>query len=580
MEEELEPEEGSEPGAIEAPTPVLLRQCTVLVVQAEGPSFPDEDFPVGCFEVPAADSDPSSIAIVVVAELDHRLVVCVPFHSWHRIVNKRVLPPRALVKPVLLELPCVDRADTDTEVSSFKFWLGILAPEFEDYIVFDAVLDLGEFDYKFVPDSPYTVPIAASLVEAFDRHFGFASATSGAGTAPAAPLPGSSLDARLQALEKSVASLADSLKKSTAPSNRPPAIKTPGSAPCPPPGLATTAGAIGIDQGVLQAAQQAGIPDEHIVQMSQLLARGKPKLTDLPAPRVKIASEALGPLSESESEAEDDGDPAVDGPSKAESKTLAAAVSKLTLIAGHLTKQRAKSKSLDALLDGVGSGSSETAGVGGTRKYAAALRALRRALASQPDEISKIVEDNMRSDFNLHGQVPGSAAVQMTARAWLEMRSRVQNFQTPVRLLWGIAGALDCLIQQRPSEARARLGLLLAQGDQLSIDRGSWILASEISLEDPPPLSSFALHPLPQDNEAPYTKLVDGRWVDLFLQKLNDYENLADKKRKLGARKAALMVPPDAVPTPKPRANPKKGVGKGKSKQEGNGGADGGEMPQ
>ena len=209
MEEELEPEEGSEPGAVEAPTPVLLRQCTVLVVQAEGPSFPDEDFPVGCFEVPAADSDPSSIAIVVVAELDHRLVVCVPFHSWHRIVNKRVLPPRALVKPVLLELPCVDRADTDTEVSSFKFWLGILAPEFEDYIVFDAVLDLGEFDYKFVPDSPYTVPIAASLVEAFDRHFGFASATSGTGTAPAAPLPGSSLDARLQALEKSVASLAE-----------------------------------------------------------------------------------------------------------------------------------------------------------------------------------------------------------------------------------------------------------------------------------------------------------------------------------------------------------------------------------
>ena len=143
MEEDPEPEGGSETGAVEAPTPVLLRQCTVLVVQEEGPSFPDEDFPVGCFEIPAADSsDPSSVAIVVVAELDHRLVVCVPYHSWHRILNKRVLPPRALAKPVLLELPCTDRADSDTEVASFKFWLGILAPEFEDYIVFDAALTL------------------------------------------------------------------------------------------------------------------------------------------------------------------------------------------------------------------------------------------------------------------------------------------------------------------------------------------------------------------------------------------------------------------------------------------------------
>ena len=576
---EEEEEHPSETGEPEAPPPVLLRQCTVLISQEGGPSLTDDDFPVGCFEIPATDStDPATVAIVLVAELDHRLVACIPFQCWHRVLNKRVLPPKALIKPLVLELPFVDRADAEAAVSHQKCWLGVLAPEFEDYVVFEASLDLADVDYKFLPGAPYCAPLAASLVEAFERHFGFVSATSGGGVggavpskSTAAPLPGSTLDTRLQALENSVAAIAESLKQQTGAPSRPSALKKPVE-PCPPPGLALPTKSGGLDADVLRAAQLAGIPEDHIMQMSQLIARGKPKLSDLPAQRARKTTS--GPLSESEdSSGEEEGDAEQSAGAQTESKTLAAAVSKLTKIAGHLTEQRTKSKSLEALLDGVGSGNTETAGLGGTRKYAAALRALRKAVPSQPAEISKILEGNMRNDFNLQGQVPGSAAVQLTARAWLEMRSKVQNFQTPVRLLWGIAGALDCLIQQRPEEARARLGLLLAMGDQLSIDRGSWLLAAEISLEDPPPLSSFSHHVLPQDNEAPYTKLVDGRWIDLFLQKLNDYENLADKKRKLAARK---NIPPNPDPPVKP---PKKGNGKGKTKQEGSGGAEGGDVP-
>lgn len=302
--------------------------------------------------------------------------------------------------------------------------------------------------------------------------------------------------------------------------------------------------------------------------MASLVAKGRPKLSDVP---VKTRPRKATVLSESEEEVDTESEEKEDGtPVDA---TLVTAVSKLTKIAEHLGAKKKKEKGLEAVLDGVGSGHSESSGIAGPRKYAAALRALRRALVHQPKELYESIEQRMEEDFNLQGQVPGSAAVQLTARAWLEMRSRVQNFQTPVRLLWSIGGILDCLRAQKYSEARARACLALAMGDQLSIDRGSWLVAGEMSLEDAPPLGSFSQHPLPQEHEAPFTKLVDGRWIDLIVQKLQDYESLAEKKRRLGAKGAAPSNPQgppaakgDAKGDPKrrPKASPKgKGAGGG-----------------
>ena len=67
----------------------------------------------------------------------------------------------------------------------------------------------------------------------------------------------------------------------------------------------------------------------------------------------------------------------------------------------------------------------------------------------------------MEQDFILKAQMPGSPSVPVSARGWLEARSKVQNFQTPVTFLWGIAGLLDCLQDNRVAEARARACLLL-----------------------------------------------------------------------------------------------------------------------
>ena len=84
----------------------------------------------------------------------------------------------------------------------------------------------------------------------------------------------------------------------------------------------------------------------------------------------------------------------------------------------------------------------------------------------------------------------------------------------------------------------------LCQGDQLSIDKGLWTVAAELSLEDSPPFSSFATHTLPTETEAPHTKLVDGRWMDLILHRLSSYDLLTEKKKKLGAKK--FLPPPGA----------------------------------
>ena len=46
------------------------------------------------------------------------------------------------------------------------------------------------------------------------------------------------------------------------------------------------------------------------------------------------------------------------------------------------------------------------------------------------------IERNMEEDFQVRIQMPGSAPVQVSARAWLELRSRAQGFPTPVRLHW------------------------------------------------------------------------------------------------------------------------------------------------
>lgn len=561
-------------GAQPVPRGVQLRQCTVVTGERRQP---DPDFPVGNFEIESDEGiAPTLCAIIAVAEIEGKVACAVPASAWHRKVAKRILPLGAIEKAVSVTVDFVDRSKAEGEdpsAGSAKVWFAYLARAFEESMVFEAEDEEIELDILFDPAGAFVLPTAESLVAAAELHFHFVSAAS---EVPAAEAAAPGVDQRLAELEKSVSAIAQNLKDLvgakagavSAKAKPAAAPKAQSCAPQAPPGLgAAESGYPGADPEVVRAARAAGVPEAQIAEMVRVVTRGRPKLADLPAKTKK--AKVPNPLSESEDEVpeEEVGDAAA-----VAQDPIATAVTKLTQIASQLVGDKKKDKSLDALLDGAGTaGSTEASSVPSSRKYAAVLRALRSALRTQPQAIYQVVEQNMEADFMVRNQMPGSAPVGVSARAWLEMRSRVQGFQTPVRLLWGVAGVLDALRSNAVGEARARCCLLLAQGDQLSIDKSNWVVASEMSLEDSPPMAAFHAHTLPAETEPPYTKLVDSRWMELFLAKLADYDSLNEKKRKLSYKKPAVQQ--DAAgQTQKPdRPNPKaKAKGKGRGKASGN----------
>lgn len=570
--------------------PVQLRRCAVLFGTDPENPVPDPDYPIGVLELVDEEVGvTATVAVASICEIDNRVLVAVPFEAWHRLLAKRRLPPDTFLKATPVTLGFCDRASSSSEIlDQRKCWLGFPSPLGEQLAKYEDGEVAVEPDVSFDPTSPSVLPEAYQLVAAAEHHFIYASATSGQAEASSRKAPKAAVEDRLSILEATLQEVASGLKQLTE-AKRPSALKQPAvtfsgppivvdptSGPCGfPPGLTRppVVGVGALDADVVQSARAAGVPEDHIAEMARLAMRGKTKLQGLPAPRSRARS-SQNPLSESEDEEveqeEDQG-----GASGTEPTQLVAAVTQLTKIASHLTNQKKKGQTLDALLDGAGSASTSEGGIpSGSRRYAVALKALRRTLTKNPQEIYQAIEKNMETDFLMRTPAPGSSAVAVNSRAWLEMRSRVQNFATPLRLLWGIAGVLDCLRDGLVSEARARCCLLLAAGDQLSIDRGSWLVSQEILLEEGPPVAAFSQHVLPTDTEPPHTRLIDGRWVDLFLQKISDYDALAEKKKKLGAKRYG--APGADSPAISDKGKGEKGKGKGKGrKSQGGGSADG-----
>ena len=100
----------------------------------------------------------------------------------------------------------------------------------------------------------------------------------------------------------------------------------------------------------------------------------------------------------------------------------------------------------------------------------------------------------------------------------------------------GCCGKLDSLIAGDVSRARARCALLLLQLDQASIDRGSWGLASELSLEGLPPYSALAAHtgPLVSEGEQPFSKILDPRWAEICLAYLKEQDDYLLRRKNIG----------------------------------------------
>ena len=166
-------------------------------------------------------------------------------------------------------------------------------------------------------------------------------------------------------------------------------------------------------------------------EMSRLLGKQGGKLGDLPGNKGARRAK-LKPKDELEDEdsfpktVADDEPPTLQNP-------IEIAVSKLTEIAGQLAAQKKKEGSLEALLDGGGSGSAEGISSGGAAaRNAAALRALKESVGQRPEELVKILERNLEADFNTQTCLPGSSTVPVSCRAWLELRSKIQNYPSTI----------------------------------------------------------------------------------------------------------------------------------------------------
>lgn len=229
---------------------------------------------------------------------------------------------------------------------------------------------------------------------------------------------------------------------------------------------------------------------ESLIAQNQKAARAK-DLVDRPR---------TDPLSEDDVvDPEIDGEPlGEEGGSAEQTSGVDAALVKLTSILQLLTddkQKKATASKLDLALDGASGASSELTLQGTGKKAAAARKALRSAYIERPEQISQLIEKHMYEDLNSQVLPPGLPPRGLNERAWVEHRSRISNYKASVYCSWSTAAVLDDLINGRYHMARARAGVLLLMLGQASIDRGSWTLAGELSLENPPPFSAYANHP-------------------------------------------------------------------------------------
>ncbi len=494
-------------------------------------------------------------AIIAVAEVDQQVLVALPEGAWNKTKRKRKLDPDFLKKPVAVLVPLCGQEDRETPESdpSTKVWLGLITAEAEAYVSYEAI---EEYEVAFPPDSAglMRMPFARALVAVAQDHYTFLSAESQVPRPPGLDQGG--VEARLAAIEATLAVLRGDLRPAAPPKGRP--------KPKPKAGAARAAASLpaGVDPGVAQQALQAGVTHEALEEMARMVAVQQPgAVGNFKAP---MAAAALSSEEEAAEEVPDGGDGGAAG-------DLGRAVLQLSKIVSHIHKEKAgkKARGLDAILDRAESGLAKEPGSSSARTKAAALHSLQQLLTKDPTLIYQSLERRLQEDWSLSGPQPGLVAGTATARGWVEHRSRIQQYPSSIRMAWALAGVWDALMADRVPEARARAALGVAMVDQQSCDGGNWLLSQELSLESPPPYASFGNHAAPLPGEDPHSRLIDHRWMDLFMTKLRDIADYHDKKWKLsgGRNRPEEVAPPAPMPKPKPKPRAKvKGKGDAKGK--------------
>lgn len=532
------------------PSPLIeADECFVV---SEGGAV-DLNYPVGVLQV-ASSGKVVSVRVIFVAEIENRFLVCLPHSAWRRKADKRVLKTGSLVRATALDVAAC-REDKREEIvgeSRLRVWLGyfdeVQAAAVE---VADGVLEAADHDF-----TSGLLPHGDALRALATEHFAFFSAGEGETSAnpDGVPLESGSVDlnARVSKLEdvlhemnmnmakllsmspqSGVQSVHPTPKTAAKKEARPSALKPPGRREEAPrvqfDGDPTVKDFPDLDPSVVTAALNSGIPPETLEEMQKLMGSNKKGAKALRETAAVLPTSNA--LSESEEEEEGFGAAAASG------DPVSDALSKLTSIVDHLAlnKSRKKSSALDTAFEGLTTAGEFTSASTG-KKAAAARRLLRTTFRDHPSEIYHAIERLMEEDVTSQAAQPGISNLAVTARGWVEHRSRVNAYRCTAHSSWGVAGILDSLRNGQVASARARACILLMQLDQSCIDKGSWTLSAELSLESPPPMATLAQHVNPDvaNGEQPFSRLLDPRWSEVCMSFLKDQEDYLQRRRNLG----------------------------------------------
>ena len=447
-------EPGGGPGSTEETVPPIEESPAIqacLVQQEDG--IIDTDYPLG--GIALSEEAEELCAIIAIAFVQSKLLVAVPEEAWHRQLTRRRLPSRTLSKAVLCAVGACSkeaRGDEEDIIQEIRVWVGFLDRRMESELKFQPDLGLGL--HFGSARGEFLVPFGPALVEVANEHFGFVTAESGGPGAPQAP---TTVEGRLSQLERMIEGVNANLSSLIgAPSVMAPRPKVRSSQEKNAQARKADrgGGVAGLNPTTVAAALEAGVPMAHLEEMGKILQSKPPRLEDVP--RKPTLKKKAGPLEESaEEEEESEGAELIpDDAGGADQKgvippqSIEQALLQLTTIATKLTKADQKKDKLDLILEG-GSGSaagSEQSGVPGTRRNAAAVRALQKMLREDPKYLYEHIETNLQADFNGRAPAPGEPWTPgTTVRGWLMSRSRIQNYQNHVRWCWALGGNMGCI---------------------------------------------------------------------------------------------------------------------------------------
>ena len=558
----------------------LVREATPAVNRLREHALEGERPQVGELRVQTSEGPAVSCSIIVIAEIDGAFLVGVPQTAWHRTAGRRYLPRTALLRPVLAEV--LAAADGDPSAIrpgvKLKVWLGMLQQALEEFVDFGV-------DGPLEPDVPFLgfgsraqermEPYGPSLSAIAAEHFAFLTPAEGVGTDVQAGDGEESWEHRLTRLEAGMLRVQEGLQVllDGTPVSSAEAAAAPGggvgslapeTAPGPRKPLLP-----GLDPAVVEAARKAGVPEDQLLRMSQLATKGGgPK----PKGKAKLPLIREDPLDESEDEAVGGiVGPGADAPGDA----VSLAVVQIGQVLKALQKERERKNDLEDLLDRADGGSGDALGSGSSssRSKTAAYQKLRGVLRSSPELISGSIEALMMEDFVGAQTGPFQDDRKLTVRGWLEHRSHLQSFAGPIRQGWTLATIVDLINAGNVEQAKASALLAIAALDQSAIDSGNWLLASEFAMDAAPPFGSFQRPRVMDALETKQTRILDPRWVSLFMARIRERDAFHTAKKNLsgassGGPSSTTSDGSAGRPDPEkpPRKPPKGGAGKGGNK--------------